>query len=188
MTEFSTLQSAPLSGRLTVESFECVRRGVQSMLAGNAFENPLEALFLNPNNLQYIFYEYVRRYQNETGWQIDDETHRLDAFTQLIHDAYITGMCKYNVKKTATRIERAEKVQQWNEDTINAILFEAIKETRKKVNYLRRVRDPLYGQQSWDPITLAKCNVDKIENRYRSTYRSMSRAKKLPFDFAIHDC
>ena len=186
MNEYTTAPAPPQARPLTVDSFDFVRRGVQSLLAGHALHNNLEGLYLSPGNLQYIFNEYVRRYENETGWQIDDQTHRLDAFTQLIHDAYVTGMCKYRAPKDSSRIAQAEIVQQWNEDTINAIVFEAVKETRKKVNYLRRARDPLYGRRTWNPIHLAKPSVEKMEDGFRFAYREQSKAK-YPYSFSVPD-
>ena len=186
MNEYTTAPAPPQARPLTVDSFDFVRRGVQSLLAGHALHNNLEGLYLSPGNLQYIFNEYVRRYENETGWQIDDQTHRLDAFTQLIHDAYVTGMCKYRAPKDSSRIAQAEIVQQGNEDTINAIVFEAVKETRKKVNYLRRARDPLYGRRTWNPIHLAKPSVEKMEDGFRFAYREQSKAK-YPYSFSVPD-
>lgn len=186
MSQYTTSPAPPQKRPLTTDSFECVRRGVRSLLAGRAVDNDLGPLFLSAGNLQYIFEEYTRRYEHETGWQIDDQTHRLDAFTQLMYDAYLTGMCKYQPPLNASRIERAQLVQRWNEDTINAIVFEAIKETRKKVNYLRRARDPLYGRRTWNPIQLAKPSVAKIEDSYRFAYREQSRTK-YPYSFSVPD-
>lgn len=172
--------------RLSVEEFDQVRRGVFNLLAGRAYDNPLGDLFLTPQNLQYIFCEYVRRYENETGWQIDADSHRLDSFTALMYDAYMLGMCKYLPSADWTRLDNARAVQQWNEDSINSILFEALKETRKKVNYLRRARDPLYGRRTWNSVQMTKPHVAKRENAYRYAYEHIARSKR-PYTMMVPD-
>lgn len=171
----------------TVADFEPVRRSVLCQLVGRGFDNWIGSLYLNVSNLHYIFHQYIRRYENETGWQVDPQTHRLDSFSALMFDAYLMGMCKYQAPLDAPRMHVAQLVNQWNEDTINGIVFEALKETRKKVNYLRRARDPLYGRRSWNPIQVTKPRVEKVENSYRYAYRNMPKQTSLPYAFAVPD-
>lgn len=187
------LIDATSSSRVTpvtmpISKFECVRDTVRSLLVGRAVDNQLGPLFLSTPNLHFIFYEYIRRYENETGWIIDPQTHRLDSFSSLIYDAYLMGMCKYQPFLGATRAEKAELVNRWNEDTIGCIVFEALKESRKKVNWLRRARDPLYGRRSFNPIQLTKPSVEKIEDSWRYAYRNISkRTVPLTYAFAVPD-
>lgn len=175
---------------LPLEAFECVRTFIWSrpegVLTGRASDNPLGALYMTPQNLRYIFCEYVKRFEHETGWVIDADSHRLDAFSALMYDAYVTGMCRYMPTRDATRVERAKLVQQWNEDTIKSIVFEALKEARKKVNYLRRARDPLYGRRTWNPVHVAKPSVSRIENSYRFAYTQLG-ANKYPYTMSVPD-
>lgn len=177
---------------LTPDAFECVRETVWSVpegiLTGRAAYNPLGELFMTPQNLHYIFCEYVDRFERETGWVIDADTHRLDAFAALIFDAYMAGRCKYLPKKGMSRFEQAALVQQWNEDTIGAIVFDALKEARKKANYLRRARDPHYGKRGdVAPLHIAKPSVAKMEDAWRFNYAQMGCGRPRKNTMAVPD-
>ena len=202
---------ADASSTLSVQDFEQVRSGVYCLLTGNAQEMALTGLFLNAQNLYYIFNEYQRRYAAETGWQVDNSTHRLDAFTRLVYDAYESRVCEYAALARQASIEcspnaaggrhkvisadnangalrqrYAQLVQQWNEATINSMLAEALKETKRKASWLRRVRDPLYGRRPLSAVHLPKPNVGKRENAYLFNREQMGSSRHQ-YEFALMD-
>lgn len=165
--------------KYSVQDFESVRRSVYSLCIGRGYDSLLQGLFLTPENLYYIFSEYVRLFEEETGWEIDCETQQLNAFAAIIFDAYVTGMCKYSMpNKDASKLEKAQLVQAWNQETINSMVFDAVKEARKKTNWLRRARDPLYGRRTLNPVQVANTRVAKVENGWRCKITEMFPSKK----------
>lgn len=171
---------------LAVLDFLCVRSSVLKQLRGWASDpgNSTSWLFLTPQNLHYIFCEYVRRFEEETGWEIDSDTYSLDTFSRLIFELYWDGMCKYTSWDPAyppTRLEDAQRVAVWTEESINAIVFQALKEARKKTNYLSRYRDPTYGRKNWTPVEVVKPVVSRRENQFRYNFKEMgSCAPRYP--------
>jgi hypothetical protein len=160
--------------------FESVRKAVFCLCEGRAIDSPLQGLFLLPENLEYIFREYVRLFEEETGWAIDPQTQELNAFAALIFDAYANGVCKFGMpNKNATRLEKALLINQWNQETINSMVFDAVKEARKKTNWLRRARDPMYGRRDINPIHAANAKVARIENGWRCNIKNMFPTQKL---------
>ena len=175
---------------LGVLDFQCVRTSIFKQIQGLASYPPSTGLlFLTPQNLHYIFCEYVRRYESETGWIIDPDTYDFATFSRLMFELYWDGMCKYcswDPRNPPTRLEDAENVAQWTEESINALVFQAIKDTRKKTNWLTRLRDPKYGRAMWDPITVAKPKVARLENNYRYNYTQIGATNyRYP---VIDDC
>ena len=171
--------------QLQVLDFLCVRSSVLKQLQGWASDpGSTGYLFLTPQNLHYIFCEYVRRYEEETGWVIDPDTYSLDTFSRLIFELYWDGMCVYgnwDPLVPPTRLEDAQRVATWTEQSINAIVFQALKEARKKTNYLNRLRDPTYGRKSWDPVSVVKPVVSRRENQFRYNFTQIgSCANKYP--------
>lgn len=169
---------------LPVAAFKPVRDALWSVpegaLTGKAMHNPLGELFLSAENLRFIFCSYVERYETETGWQIDAASHRLDAFTTLMYDLYVAGACKFMpTRKDLSRLEQAQLVQQWNEQTIDAIVGDALKAARQKTNYLKRARDPFYGMREMKPIQVAKPNAERMEQVFRDNYAQLG-ASKMP--------
>lgn len=177
---------------LEVLDFLCVRSSVLKQLQGWASDpNSTGFLFLSPQNLQYIFCEYVRRYEAETGWIIDPATYDLATYSRLIFELYWDGMCRYaswDPLVPPTRLQDAQLVAQWSDDAINAIVFQALKEARKKTNYLNRYRSALhggYGRKTWDPVSVSKPVVSRRENQFRYNYTQLgSCANKYP----VIDC
>ncbi len=159
--------------------FEPVRTSVLKQLAQNAWESELGYLFLTPFNLHYIFCEYVARVQAETGFVLDPLTFAPDIYSRLIYEMYIDGVCRYeNFNGDKSRLEQALLVERWNQDTIGALVFEALKLQRKKVNWLRRVRDPFYGMKEFCSIQLAKPFVSRYENSMRWAYSQIGVNKQ----------
>jgi hypothetical protein len=140
-----------------IEDFRCVTSSVLSQLAQNAWESDMGYLYLQPHNLHYIFTNYVQQVEQETGLRIDPDTFSLDSFARLIYECYIEGVCKYeNFLHEKSRLEQALLIEQWNRDTIGSLVFAALKLQRFKVNWLKRVRDPMYGKREFNSIFIAK--------------------------------
>ena len=173
---------------LAVLDFLCVRTSVLKQLQGWASDpGSTGFIYLTPQNLHYIFCEYVRRFEEETGWVIDPDTYDLATFSRLIFELYWDGMCTYGVWDPAfppTRLEDAQRVAAWSEESINAIVFQALKEARKKTNYLNRYRSSLhggYGRKNWDPVSVTKPVVSRRENQFRYNYTQIgSCANRYP--------
>lgn len=154
-----------------VDDFEAVRVSVLKQLQGMAAMTPMVELFITPANLHYIFAQYVERVERETGFALDNDTHSLDTFSRLVFELVWDGMCHYDVKRHGeTRLDMAARCAQWDEESIEALVFAALKEWRKKANYLRRRRDPMYGKRMWDPITVVHPRVSRTENSFRWNY------------------
>jgi hypothetical protein len=169
---------------LSVAAFKPVRDALWSVpegaLTGKAMHNPLGELFLSPENLHFIFCSYVDQYEAESGWQIDADSHRLDAFTTIMYDQYVAGACRFMPhSRTMSKLEQAQLVQRWNEHTIQAIVGDALKAARRKAAYLRRVRDPLYGMREPKPIQVAKPHAERMEQVFRDNYAELG-ATRLP--------
>lgn len=159
---------------LVPNDFTCVRSSVYRQLQGLAANQPIGDLFLTVDNLHYIFCEYVRRVETETGFALDCDTYSLDAYSRLIFELYWDGMCKYMASNYPppgpTRLQVAQMVNEWTQASINALVFAALKEYRKKANYLSRLRDPLYGKSIWNPLHIAKPSASRLENSYRFNF------------------
>lgn len=175
---------------LDVLDFQCVRSSVLKQIQGLASDpGSTGYLYLTPQNLHYMFCEYVRRFEQETGWVLDADTYALDVFSRLIYELYYDGMCKYgswDPRYPPTRLEDAQRVAEWTEESIRAIVFQALKEARKKTNYLTRYRDPTYGRKMWDPITVTKPGATRRENGYRYNFTQIGATNyRYP---VIDDC
>ena len=153
--------------------FLCVQEFIYSRIDAVGGIEPRKGgqVFLSLRNLEYLFYEFLKRFNAETGADVQPENQSLNLYAELIFEAYFGLLDSFDVYASPVANDViVQNIAAWNKLTLQSLLLRTIGPYQRQRNYLRRVRDPKYGMRRITPVRLVSKKTKRIEENLMQNY------------------
>lgn len=168
--------------------FLCVQRFIYSRIdaVGGIEPRKVGRVFLSLQNLEYIFYEFLKKFNKETGATVLPENQSLNVYAELIFEAYFGLLDSFDNEPFADVQVVVQNVAAWNKLTLQSLLLRTIAPYQRQRNYLRRLRDPKYGMRRITPVRLTSKKTKRIEENLMQNYAGIGTTFGKPL-YPVND-
>lgn len=175
--------------KVQMHPFLCVQTYVYDRLRsiGGVEPRQIGRMYLSLDNIEYIFYEFLRRFEEETGAQVLPENQTMGDFAEMIVDTYFGMTDSFDHLRAPTSEDIVDNVMAWNKLTVDYFLVRALQGYNRQGNYIKRYKNYKYGAKLWDPVKPITKKTKRIETNLLQNYAAIGTTLGRP-KYPVRDC
>lgn len=145
--------------------FYCVQQHIYDRIRGTGGIEPRQIgrVYLSLENLEYVFYELLRRFTEETGDIVMPENQSMQDYAEMMFENYYGMLDSFDEILSPTPAEIVTYVLAWNKNSVDYMLVRATRGYNRQQNYVRRYNDYKYGALPIEPIKLNSKKTQRTE-------------------------
>lgn len=155
--------------------FHCVQRHIYDRIhsTGGIEPRQIGRVYLALENLEYVFYEFLRRFTEETGEIVLPENQSLQDYAEMMFENYYGMLDSFDDIKAPTPDEIVTYVMAWNKNSVDYMLVRATRGFNRQQNYVKRYKDYKYGALPIVPIRLPSKKCQRTEINLLQNYSAI---------------
>lgn len=170
------------SDEIPLHPFVCVQRQIYDRIRsiGGVEPRQIGRVYLSLENIQYLFYEFLAKYEEETGAVALPENQTLGDFAEIIVGTYFGLTDSFDYIRAPTPQEIVDNVTAWNKLTVDYFLVSVTRVYNRQMNYIRRYKDYKYGVKLWDAVKPISKKTKRIETNLLQNYAAVGTTLGKP--------
>jgi len=162
--------------------FYCVQTFAYSRIRsiGGVEPRVVGRTYLTLENIQYIFYEFLRRFTEETGTEVLPENQSLDFFAEMLFETFYGLLDDFDNYGNPTNAELLANTMAWNKLTVDHLLVRTMRVHNRQQNYVRRYKDYKYGALRITPVKPTSKRCKRIEANLLQNYAAIGTSIGKP--------
>lgn len=162
--------------------FACAQRHIYDRIRAIGGIEPRQAgrVYLSLENIEYVFYEFLRRFEEETGAAVLPENQTLEYFAEMLVETYYGMTDSFDNERAPTPQQIVDNVSAWNQLTVDWFLVRAMQGYNRQRNYVRRYKDYKYGTKLWDGVKPITKRTKRIEANLLQNYAAIGTTLGKP--------
>lgn len=167
---------------IPLHPFYCVQRLIYDRIRsiGGVEPRQIGRVYLSLENIEYIFYEFLRRFEEETGAVALPENQTLGDFAEVLVNTYFGMTDSFDHLLAPTPQDIIDNVTAWNKLTIDYFLVSVTRVYNRQTNYIRRYKDYKYGVKLWDAVKPISKRTKRIETNLLQNYAAVGTTLGKP--------
>lgn len=175
---------APLSQEQIGEMhpFHYVQRHIYDRVhtIGGIEPRQIGRVYLSLENLEYVFYEFLRRFTEETGDIVLPENQSMQDYAEMMFENYFGMIDSFDNLRNPTPEEIVAYVLAWNKNSVDYMLVRGTRGYNRQKNYVRRYKDYKYGALPIEPIRMVSKKQQRAEINMLQNYSAIGSKMGLP--------
>jgi len=147
---------------------------------GGVFPKRVGRVYLAVENIEYLFYEFLRRFTEETGAEVLPENQTLEDYAEVLVNTYYGLIDSFDNEDAPDDQQMTDLVMAWNTCTIDYMLTATMRAYNRQNNYVRRYKDYKYGVKLWDPVKPISKKTKRIELNVLQNYAAIGTTLGKP--------
>lgn len=155
--------------------FYCVQKHIYDRIrtTGGIEPRQIGRVYLSLENLEYVFYELLRLFTQETGEIVLPENQSLQDYAEMMFENYYGMVDSFDNLHTPLADDIVRYVLAWNKNSVDYMLIRATRGFNRQENYVRRYRDYKYGALPIDPIRIVSKKCQRTEVNLLQNYSAI---------------